>query len=179
MMAEITYQMILSTLQTAGLLVGISYYILTLRNQQKSQKHAEETRKIQLLTSYNEHISEEDGLARWYALMDMQWKDYYDYMSKYGFNNNPELCETRNEIWRITNQNGLLIRDGLIDISSFVKYIGDSPVFLWKKFKDIIETQRVLFNDPEHYIGIEILANEIDKYRSEMGLSPQEYTDIR
>ena len=35
-MVEITYQMVLSTLQTAGLLVGISYYILTQRNQQKS-----------------------------------------------------------------------------------------------------------------------------------------------
>ena len=32
-MVEITYQMVLSTLQTAGILVGISYYILTLRNQ--------------------------------------------------------------------------------------------------------------------------------------------------
>jgi hypothetical protein len=152
---------------------------MVLRNQQKNQQHAEETRKIQLLTSYNQHISEEGGLARWYALMDMQWEDYDDFMLKYGFDNNPELCETRNEIWRITNQNGLLIRDELIDISSFVQYIGSSPVFLWEKFKDIIETQRVLFNNPEHYIGIEILANEIIKYRSEKGLSPQEFIDTR
>ena len=39
-MAEITYQMVLSTIQTVGLLVGISYYILTLRNAQHTRELA-------------------------------------------------------------------------------------------------------------------------------------------
>jgi hypothetical protein len=159
--------------------IGLTYYIMVLQNQQKNQKHAQETRKIQLLTSHNEHISEEGGLARWYALMSMQWDDYDDFISKYGYGNNPELSEVRMEIWRAMNQNGLLIRDGLIDTQSYVHYIGTTPPLVWKKFKDIIETQRVLFDNPEHFIGIEILANEVDKYRSEMGLPPQEFTDTR
>jgi preprotein translocase subunit YajC len=37
-MVEITYQMVMSTLQTAGILVGIFYYIMTLRNQRKNQE---------------------------------------------------------------------------------------------------------------------------------------------
>jgi hypothetical protein len=36
-MVEITYQMVLNTLQTVGLLVGIYYYIMTLRNQRKDR----------------------------------------------------------------------------------------------------------------------------------------------
>ena len=54
-MVEITYQMMLSTLQTVGLLVGIAYYITIMRNAQKtreltlkSQEHATETRQAQL-----------------------------------------------------------------------------------------------------------------------------------
>ena len=47
-MAEITYQVVLSTLQTFGLLVGIFYYVMTLRNQQKNQQLALETRQAQL-----------------------------------------------------------------------------------------------------------------------------------
>ena len=61
-MAEITYQMVLSTIQTVGLLVGIFYYVTTLRNAQKTreltlqsmeltrkaQEQAVETRQAQL-----------------------------------------------------------------------------------------------------------------------------------
>jgi hypothetical protein len=35
-MVEITYQMLVSTLQTVGLLVGIIYYIFIMRNIQKT-----------------------------------------------------------------------------------------------------------------------------------------------
>ena len=55
-MVDITYQMILSTLQTVGLLVGIGYYIMTLRNQQKNQeislKNQEETLKTRNATLF-------------------------------------------------------------------------------------------------------------------------------
>ncbi len=37
-MVEITYQMVLSTLQTAGILIGIFYYITTLRNQNRARQ---------------------------------------------------------------------------------------------------------------------------------------------
>ena len=39
-MAEITYQMVLSTLQTAGLLVGIIYYLTIMKNSQKKPANA-------------------------------------------------------------------------------------------------------------------------------------------
>jgi hypothetical protein len=66
-MAEITYQMVLSTIQTVGLLVGIFYYITTMRNAQKTrelalksqeltrkaQEHAVETRQIQRARGIN------------------------------------------------------------------------------------------------------------------------------
>ena len=37
-MVEITYQMVLSTLQTVGLLVGITYYLIIMRNSQRAQQ---------------------------------------------------------------------------------------------------------------------------------------------
>ena len=63
-MAEITYQMVLSTLQTVALVVGIIYYITIMRNQQKTreltlkaQEEVEKSRKRELILqrfqSYN------------------------------------------------------------------------------------------------------------------------------
>ena len=43
-MAEITYQMVLSTLQTVGLLVGIFYYVMTLNYSRKNQELQLETK---------------------------------------------------------------------------------------------------------------------------------------
>ena len=45
-MAEITYQMVLSTLQTVGLLVGIFYYVTTMRNAQKTRELTLESQEL-------------------------------------------------------------------------------------------------------------------------------------
>ena len=63
-MVEITYQMILSTIQTASLVVGIIYYITIMRNQQrtreltlKAQEHATETRQTQIFMRLYEQLN--------------------------------------------------------------------------------------------------------------------------
>ena len=134
MMAEITYQMVLSTLQTAGILVGIFYYIMTLRNQQKNREQSEETRKIQLLLRMSENIAERSGSGVDYSeIMAMQWDNYDDFISKYGVENNPDSYRKRMRIWRRMSVNGLLVRDELIDARAMVDYLGYGQLFMWRK----------------------------------------------
>jgi hypothetical protein len=56
-MAEITYQMVLSTFQTVGILVGIFYYVTSLRNQNKA-------RQAQLIARLYDKYSEPEFLRR-------------------------------------------------------------------------------------------------------------------
>jgi len=153
--------------------IGLTYYIMVLQNQQKNQKHAKETRKIQLVHEINESASEGEGNLIWVDILKMEWDDYDDFISKYGRENNPDLYTGRLRIWRRMNFSGLLVRDDLIDTSTYVQYIGDNPPVIWSKFKDIIEEMRVRMDNPELYVGIEILANEVDKYRVSKGLKPK------
>ena len=44
-MVEVTYQMVLSTVQTAGILVGIVYYVMNLNYTRKNQEQTLLTRK--------------------------------------------------------------------------------------------------------------------------------------
>jgi len=89
-MVEITYQMVLSTLQTLGILVGIFYYVMTLRNQRKNQEislrkqeltlkaqeQALETRQAQLFMNIydrrlnNPHFDEVN-----HRIQGLRWKD--------------------------------------------------------------------------------------------------------
>jgi hypothetical protein len=171
-MVEVTYQMVLSTLQTVGILVGIFYYIMTLRNQQKNQEHSEMTRKIQLLISANQSIIEAGVGTDYSEIMDVKWDNYDDFDSKYGLESNPDYFRKRRRMWRIMNVTGLLVRDGLIDVRSYVQYVNRGPLFMWRKFKDIIEETRRRNDYPDYFIGLEHLAGEIEKYQSSQELKP-------
>ena len=174
-MAELSLPVILQILQTAGILVGIFYYITVLNNQQKNQKHAEDTRKIQLLYEINEYTTSHRHLS-WKEMMEMEWLDYDDFNQKYGPESNPDKYNDRVSIWRNMNLYGLLVEDGLIDISTYIRIIADQSPLFWNKFGKLIEEMRRVQDNPELYIGIEILARETDKYRVSKGLKPKGIT---
>ena len=173
-MVEVT--LLLDVIRTAGILVGIGYYILTLRNQQRSQKTAEETRKIQLLIDNTQHLSGE-GRNDWHYLLGMQWDNYEDFISKYSAVKDPDLFERRIRAFRRLNLSGMLIKDGLVDLEAYIQYIGDVAPIMWHKFKDIILEQRRIWGSPDYLIGFEYLSNETEKYRASKGLTPLD-TDV-
>jgi hypothetical protein len=177
-MVELTYPVLLDTIRTLGIIVGISYYVLTLRNQQKSQKHAEDTRKIQLLHNLNRFFVEGHSNLSFYQMMNMEWENYDDFKSKYSFQSNPEFYDEWIRLWRNMNYNGLIMNAGLIDASTYVQYSGDYSPIIWSKFKPIIEEMRLERDNPELFIGFEILANEVDRYRQSRGLKPRVSIDV-
>ncbi len=168
-MVEITIPIVLQFLQTAGILVGIYYYIMTLRNQQKNREHSEETRKIQLLLDINKDIEGSGSGVQYNEIMDMKWDSYDDFISKYGVENNPDAYRKRRRMWQIMHVTGLLVRDGLIDVRAIVEYTSGGALYMWRKFKDIIEESRRLYDRPEYLIGLEYLAGEVEKYRISQG----------
>ena len=163
--------MVLNTLQTVALVVGISYYIMVLRNQQRSQIHADDTRKIQLLHEINQFAI--DPKLPWKEMMDMEWDDYEDFITKYGFDNNPDHYIGMIGIWHNLNLYGLLVDEGLIDISTYVRVTGFLIVELWKKFGAVIEEMRRVQENPEYLIGMEILARETERYHTSKALKPK------
>ena len=106
-------------------------------------------------------------------MMNMEWDNFDDFNSKYGPEGNPEHYNSRVKIWRSLNYYGLLVEDRLIDVSTYVRIIADSAPIVWHKFGAIIEEMRRLQDNPELYIGIEILAREVDNYRLSKGLEPK------
>jgi len=177
MVEQVTFQTTFQFLQTVGILVGVYYYIITIRTNQrnqeiaqKNQEHSEETRKIQLLLDINKDIEGLGSGLQYNVIMDMKWDSYDDFVSKYGYENNPDSYRKRMRIWRNMHKNGLLVRDGLLDVRAIIDYVGDGPYYVWKKFIDIIEESRRLYDMPESFIGLEYLAGEIEKYRLSQGL---------
>ena len=72
-MVEITYQIVLSTLQTIALIVGIVYYITIMRNQQRAQQKTDAARNSQILIQLYNRMSDVDVVERWLDLLSTEF----------------------------------------------------------------------------------------------------------
>jgi len=170
-MVDVSYQMMLSTLQTVALVVGISYYIMTLRNQQKSQKHAEETRQAQLFMGFYETYRNREFKKQFNSSISQQPDDYNDWLKKYGPVNNPDAWADWQTVAAYFNGIGVLLKKGFIDISLVEELLVHSVAIAWVRMGPIIKESR---NDREtfsqsggtnigFYHGFEYLYNELLK----------------
>jgi hypothetical protein len=179
-MVDITYQVVLSTLQTVGILVGIIYYISIMRNNQKNQQLTLETRRLQLLMDLDREWKSHDTYSRILELMNMHWIDYDDFEKKYGSDYNPENFATRYSILYSLNSIGLLVKDGFIDADTAYDLLGEfSTIWIWKKFEPVIKETRRRYNIPNALTHFELLYNEIMKVRETKGTSkpiPETFT---
>ena len=167
--------MVLDILTTVSIIIGVFYYIMTLQNSNKNQQltlkaqeQQMETREIQILLERNDQIIKSGSMA-WNDVLNMKWDNYEDFMSKYAYEGNPDLLQKRLSIWRNMNSCGIMVKDGLIKVESYIKHVGDNPPIIWEKFKDIILEQRRVFDNPDYFLGIEYLAGEVEQYRKDRG----------
>lgn len=169
-MVELTYQIVLSTLQTAGLLVGIFYYIMTLQNAAKG-------RKLQLAQRMLTQIQSEENSLLSLELLEMRWDDINDFEGKYDSTINPENYAKRQKMFGMYTEAGYFLKKGLIDVETVFDLNGGHSIFLmWNKFKPVIIHWREKYDDPNWLRWFEYAANEMRKERVRRGL-PAEITD--
>ena len=169
-MVELTYQMVLSTLQTVGLLVGIFYYIITLRNTQKTQQMQLETRKSQHYLQMLQTVSTEEFIKRTMTVHQLEFKDYEDYLA---FSNNYDSdMKWQYEAYMTwLNGFGLMLKEGLIDTEVILSFgQGIQYIRAWEKWKPIILKNRERSNLPQLMEGIEFLAVEMERVRKMKGI---------
>ena len=152
--------MVLSTLQTVGLLVGIFYYVTTLNNTKQN-------RRITLTTTLLEPFMTVEGNLLIMDLLNMEWNDLDDYKKKYDHRVNAENYAKRAAVWKRLASLGLFYRRGLLDLET-LRAGGDLVIVnLWRKFKPIIEEYRKTDYDKSSNQHWEYLAENLHKVYSE------------
>jgi hypothetical protein len=163
MVEQVIFQTVFQFLQTLGILVGVFYYIMVLRNQSK-------TRQIQLIMQLSDSYTEEFS-RKGVELLDMEWKDYDEFERKYGSDNNPDNFAMRVTSWNRFNTQGQLLMNRLIDADTIFGANRQAAMFHWKKFGEVIKEIRRRYNMPLFCTGFEYLANENSKYLERRGFS--------
>ncbi len=166
-MVDVTYQMVLSTLQTAGLLVGIYYYLTVLRNTQKA-------RHIEMLQRLHETKYDVEGVHQYFTLMAWKWEDFDDYMQRYGGRNNPDTSSIMESQMSYLDGLGVLVINNVVDLETVYEISGRRIISYWMKFETVIKGLRsaVGFGPGSDYCdNLEFLANEMIKIRKSKGQS--------
>ena len=145
----------LSTLQTLGILVGIFYYLMTLRNQNK-------TRRGQLLMQTYGRIDQPDRIK---ALTSMMLKWDFDNAKQFveKLQNDPDFMYEFGNIVLFMEGLGSIVRLNYIDIDGGAALFGGGITEYWRTIKPWKEEiTQVMY--PSWYLETELLYNELQKY---------------
>ncbi|TFH22541.1 hypothetical protein E4G67_04245 [Candidatus Bathyarchaeota archaeon] len=161
MMVDVTYQMVLSTIQTAGILVGIAYYIMTLNYTRKNQEMQLETRQTQLFMYLYDKWSSEDFQKKITELQLTNWDDYEDWNSKYGPSADLDTYSRMTSLGSFYEGLGVLVKNGQVKPELVDELMSHSLISAWEKIAPIIIHQRKKFNYPNMGEWMEYLYNQI------------------
>ena len=150
MVEQLTLQTLLMVFQTIGILVGVIYYITSIRNQSRS-------RQIQII-----------GAA---ATLDLDfdflnWEvDNYDFfMSEHGPDADPEDWKNLNAFFNRLELWGVYVREGLLDVRLVCLMSGGTIKESWEKYRGLFEERRRRYNRPRDWIEAEYLYERVVDY---------------
>jgi hypothetical protein len=135
----------------AGVLVGVVYYILEIRNQNR-------VKQTDLVMGLYSTFDSMEFLEAWRKVYFTEFKDYDEFLKKM-----EGKREIAMKVFRFYEQVGVLLRRKLIDIDLVDDLFGNNAIITWEKTKgSILEELRKKVN-PRAYENFEYLYDEMKK----------------
>ncbi len=193
MAEQVTFQILFQFLQTVGILVGVYYYIMTIRTNQKNQeislKNQEltlqsqeltrktqeqslETRQAQLFMNiYNQSFANREWLNAYNKVMSTNWDDYEEYITIADFrdpdSSDKEYLEAQSYVCSFYEGLGVFVKEGLVDIRMIALTMTYMTKSYWEKLASIVYEGRKRMNYPRMLSEFEYLYDELMKYIEE------------
>ena len=143
-------------LAATGVLVAAIYYIMSLRYNMRA-------RQMEIIRLHTSDFGSEQGLQRNMAVMNMEWKDYEDFMKKYGFSN-PEMASKWCSMLYMYEATGLIIKNKIVKPELIYDLAGYGVPLMWERFKDVIQGWRAEWGR-ETWTNAEFFVKEMLKIK--------------
>jgi len=141
----------------AGVLIGVAYYILDMRNQAL-------LRKTDLVMRLFSTFASVDHRTAGKKVIWIDYKDYDDYVKKYGAPNSEEPIPTAvDTVLYFYEEVCVLLSKKLIDIDLVDQLFGYNIMLVGAKVMPILEEGRKRLNVPRFWLNFEYLYNEMKK----------------
>ena len=136
--------------QTIGILVGVIYYVTSIRNQNR-------TRQIQIISTVG------TGDLNW-GFLNWEVGDYDDFMSEHGSEANPEDWGAVNAWFNRLEYFDVYVREGLLDVRLICLMSVGTIKESWEKYRGILEEWRLRYDRPRDWIEAEYLYERVVEY---------------
>jgi len=133
----------------AGVLVGVVYYILEMRNQTR-------IRKTDLVVRICSVYHSKDWQEAWDKVDSLETDELIKMRKEH------RMAEI-SQVYMFFDEIGVLLQMGLVDIDLVEKLLSGHAIRVWEKLKPLIDYRRKLRNDPRIAQGFEYLYNELKK----------------
>ncbi|MFH2112712.1 MAG: hypothetical protein ABIJ47_15805 [Candidatus Bathyarchaeota archaeon] len=162
-MAEIqaAYYMVAAT----GVLIAAIFHVLNMRATRRNMELTLQTRRMGQAENIAQQTRDSQGMRAYFELLNMEWMDYDDFEKKYGSDNNVENAAMRYATWSSYNSIGSMLRKGMVEAEDIYDAGMIGVIFLWAKFKDVIEESRRRYNGQDYLRDFEYLAGEMLKVK--------------
>jgi hypothetical protein len=150
---QFAYYMLAAT----GVLVGAIYYILSLRYNMK-------VREMEICRVSASDYASDQGMQRYAIMMTMEWKDYEDFVEKYGYSH-PEMFGKWASQFFMWEALGTLLKRKIIKAETIYVLGGYGAIAAWKKYKDIVQRERGR-SVVDYLSNAEFFAQEMLKVRT-------------
>jgi hypothetical protein len=166
MVEQLTLQTLIFFIQAVGILVGVTYHIMTLRNTRKNQELTLETRQAQMfMQMYNRYMDSLEGVDH----IDVIQNSKFDSVGEY-----EELVESDEKFSRVYRAYGsfyeglgVLVKEGLLNVRLVALMWGGPTRMFWEKIAPILAEYRVYIRYPRLWSETEYVCREVLRYMEE------------
>ena len=140
-----------------GVLIGVIIAVLEVRNLVKQ-------RQAELFMNLYDHYNDPEFAKHWAkTVFQWNWKDFDDWLKKYGPETNVEAYSSWAAIGNYFKGIGVLVNKKLIDISLAENLMSQTLFGYWEKYEPVVKGFREHYKFPEAWKWVEYLHNELKK----------------
>lgn len=150
------------SLVISGVSVSVAaiYYILTIRTTLKNRQTTLETRQAQFFIQLFDNFHQTEFFDKFTDIVSWKWKDYDDFMEKYGPRENPKAFNSMGSVAAFFEGIGVLVHRNLIDVNLVAELMSRHIFMFWEIIGPISKEMRRSLQLPID-VWIEYLYNEI------------------
>ena len=158
----VTLDTVLQIIPALSVSIAAIYYAMNIRHQR-------ETRQAQLFMQVYEAYRSPQLRKQYYAFtFQHQWKDYADYMTKYGPDTNIDAFTDHGALLGYFEGIGVLVKKRLVDIDMVNELLSPLIRLTWEKMRSMVLEARLTDDARTRlYHNFEYLYDELNKYIEE------------
>ena len=150
-----TIQALREVVTIVGVIAGLSYYLMSVRNQNRA-------RQAQLLMNIYNALTSSEVADHEYLLSTVEMKGIEDWNT---IRENREAYRAFN-FWLVYYEGiGVLVREGYVEIGLVAKLLSGNVVWFWERYGEGIINLRRDLNWPRFSIELEYLHDKVVEYK--------------